>query len=196
MRRLCLALMLAGCCLLAVGGTATPTREVQLERLAMHWPAGYTIVWTTDSTHLLRADGQQAIVSSYGPAPDADWPPLAAAAHRRLAELGAKQLEESAVRFGTVLAPLARAELPDGSILLSTASEKPGKPPRSYLLQFSVVGRAGSTAYITVEGEGAALPEYRRLLPLFQTVRWIRRNPLGDPAPEYDACARASPSFS
>ena len=190
------AIVLASLCVLVAGAAGVPTREVQLERLAMHWPEGYTIVWYQHSTHLIRADGQQAIVSTYGPDADADARALPDAAHRKLVELGANHLEISATRFGTVLVPITRAELPDGSILLSAASEKTGARPRSYLLQFSVIGRAGRTAYITVEGKGVAKPEYQQLLPLFQTVRWIRRDPLDERAPEYQACARPSRFFS
>jgi hypothetical protein len=39
------------------------------------------------------------------------------------------------------------------------------------------------------------MPEYQRLLPLFQTARWLRRD-APEEDPEYQACASPVPSFS
>lgn len=196
MRRRSVAPMLAALCLLAVAPAGAERRDLELEGLAMQWPEGYTILWHRNSTVLIRGDGQKVVVSSFGPVSEAEAPMVPEAAYRKLVEFGANRLELAGVRFGAVLVPLARADLPDGSILLSHASEKPGSTPRSYLIQFNVIGRAGRIAYITVEGTGAVVPEYQRLLPLFQTARWIRKQPHDDRAPEYDACARPSSSFS
>jgi hypothetical protein len=146
----------------------------------MRWPHGYRVVRRKAPVMLAGPDAQEVTVSVY--AAGAQPSPAGIAAGEELAsdiERSTRLLQSAGESFGELVAPVARAVLPDGSVLVSCASQWRGFST-SYLLQFTVLSLGGDMAYLTVEGRGhAAAGEYQRVLPLFKSVRWERRHEIG-----------------
>jgi len=161
-------LVLGGCCL----ALAAQAAEVHFGRLALEWPGGYRVLRPAGPV-LLRGPQQQQVAASVYLAP-ADAP----AGQRAFAARSAQLVRSAAASHGRVVRT-ARSVLPDGSTLVAAASQGRGAA-KGYLLQFTVLAPSGHVGYVTVQGRGAdAAGAFRRLLPAFQTVRWLQAPPAG-----------------
>lgn len=142
--------------------------------LTMRWPHAYHQVRSGAPTVLSGPHGEAITVSVYPAVAEvASCDSAAAEDARKLVEGSTRLVRSAAQGFGHAVVPPERAALPDGSVLVSAASESDALVAPNYLLQFSVISRCGDMAYVTVEGKSApASEEYEALLPFFQTVRW------------------------
>jgi hypothetical protein len=165
--------VLGNCCLALAAQAQGSMAQVHFGHLAMQWPAGYTVT-RADAPVLLRGPKAQEVAASVYLAP-ADAP----ADRHAFAARSARLLGSAAASVGRVVRT-TRAVLPDGSLLVAVASQARGAG-RGYLLQFTVLAASGHVGYITVQGQaGEAAAEFRRLLPAFQSVRWLPEVPAGD----------------
>jgi hypothetical protein len=147
---------------------------VQFGPLSMRWPHAYNKVRDDTPIVLAGPHGEQVTVSVYPAAAEvASHDEVAAEDARKLVEGSTRLVRSAAQGFGHAIVSAARAALPDGSVLVSAASESEQAKNSNYLLQFSVISRCGDMAYVTVEGKSMpASEEYEALLPFFRTVRW------------------------
>lgn len=147
---------------------------VQFGPLTMRWPHSYHRVRSELPTVMSGPHGEEITVSVYPSVAEvATCESAAAEDARKLVEGSTRLVNSAAQGFGHAVVPAARVALPDGSVLVSAASESIPTKDANYLLQFSVISRRGDMAYVTVEGKAApASEEYEALLPFFQTVRW------------------------
>lgn len=158
-------------------GQAQTSERLKFGPLAMRWPHGYRVVRRADPVVLAGPGNEEVTISVYTPPAGAERADAAPQEVRRVVERHAQLMQSAAENFGEVIVPVARKELPDGSTLLSAASQWRGFST-SYLLQFHVVSRLGHIAYVTVEGRGRfAATRHDRLLPLFQSVQWLAGGP-------------------
>jgi hypothetical protein len=159
-------LVLGSCCL----ALAAQAAEVHFGHLAMQWPDGYSVVRPADPV-LLRGPQQQEVAASVYLAP-ADAP----GDQRSFAARSAHLVRSAAASHGRVVRTL-RSVLPDGSTLVAAASQRRGAAG-GYLLQFTVLSASGHVGFVTVQAQaGDAAGAFRRLLPAFQSVRWLADQP-------------------
>lgn len=164
-------LVVLGNCCLALAAQAQ-TSQVHFGHLAMQWPAGYTVLRPADPVLLQGPAGQDVAVSVTMAPADPDARAEAAAGQRSFAVRSARLMRSAAASHGRVVRT-TRSVLPDGSTLLATASQG-RRGADGYLLQFTVLATKGHVGYLTVQGKGRdATAEYRRLVPLFQSVHWV-----------------------
>lgn len=157
-------LFLAGCWLAVPAGAQS--EEVDFGHLAMQWPSGYTVVRPAEPVLLRGPQAQEVAASVYVATEDTPQ------AQRSFADRSERLVRSAAASHGRVVR-FTRSVLPDGSLLVAAASQARGAAG-GYLLQFTVLSPAGHVGYVTVEGQGRhAAGEFRRLLPLFHTVRWL-----------------------
>ncbi|MEJ8836378.1 hypothetical protein [Ramlibacter sp. AN1133] len=153
--------VLGSCCLAA----AAQAQELYFGHLAMQWPGGYTVVRPAEPVLLRGPQAQEVAASVY--LASADEPP-----DPNFADRSVRLVRSAAASHGRVVRT-TRSVLPDGSTLVAAASQARGAA-RGYLLQFTVLAAAGHVGYVTVQGRGGdAAVEFRRLLPAFQSVRWV-----------------------
>lgn len=166
-------LALAANSLLIVPGWAHTT-QARFGRLTILWPHAYDYFHAEPPVVLAGPHGQEVTVSVYPAAdPAAGCTSASAEDARKLVEGSLRLVRSAAEGFGAQVVPATRSGLPDGSTLVSAASEWQDASSMRYLLQFSVVSRCGDMAYVTVQGKDArAATQYEEMLPLFRTVRW------------------------
>jgi hypothetical protein len=169
--------VLASWCLL--GPLQAQTSEMHFGHLAMQWPAGYTVLRAGEPM-LLRGPRAQEMAAAVHMAIPRDRGLRATTEQRRFTRRSARLLQSAAASHGRVVHSASSA-LPDGSTLVAVASQARGAG--HYLLQFGVIARSGHVGYLTVLGRGGnASAEYRRLLPLFQTVHWVEDGAASGPS--------------
>jgi hypothetical protein len=160
--------VLGSWCLLAP--LQAQTSEMHFRHLAMQWPAGYTVLRAGEPM-LLRGPRGQEVAASVHLASFAERGSRARTEQRRFTRRSTRLLQSAAASHGR-LVHTANAALPDGSTLVAVASQT--RRSGHYLLQFGVIAESGHVGLLTVQGQGGNVSaEYRRLLPLFQTARWI-----------------------
>lgn len=166
-------LALAANSLLIVPGWAQAA-QARFGRLVILWPHAYDYFRAEPPLVLAGPDGQEVTVSVYPAADRAGGCPAEAAEDaRKLVEGSLRLVRSAAEGFGVPVVPVTRSALPEGSTLVSAASEWHGPASLRYLLQFSVVSRCADMAYVTVQGsQGRAAAQYEEMLPLLQTARW------------------------
>jgi len=169
-RRLYAALLLA--LSLAFGGIAPASAEDwQFGNLKLRWLDGFRYLPQGDVERFLGSQGEGVVVSAagFGAKTDVERAPLLAR-HRAFAETELPRL--AFVRGGLEL-PLARATLPDGSLLYTTGTAVAlPKDEVGYFLQFLLIGTNGDMAFFTVEGKGVVAAQMARFRPLFDSVTW------------------------
>jgi hypothetical protein len=146
--------------------------EVQLGSMAMQWPDGFTHKAGSAPIRLVGTGGEEVLASIFRIGSEAqpwdkeiDFP--------KMLESGSQQISTQAQRVGKVVVPLQRKELPDGSTLLTAASETSSLFSKGYFLLYMVISPAGRVGFITVEGsKSVATQEHERFLPYFQSVSW------------------------
>lgn len=97
----------------------------------------------------------------------------AAAEQEKMAVVGEDLLGKQGEKTGKVVIPLTRSSLPNGSLLIFTASETSSLFSSGYFLQYLIVSPAGRLGFFTIEGKGKPEEQNSRFLPVIQTTTWL-----------------------
>ena len=156
-------------CLCALAVHSQPI-ETRFGSLRVLWPQGFSLKSAQPPFELSGPAGAKVLVSVFRMdqrAPDKPLP-----SQNDLSASGERMLQANAEKAGTLVLPLQRTFLPDGSVLLFAGSSTGSLLSTGYFLQYALVSPHSRLAYITVEGKGDVRVEHPKYLPAFQTVEW------------------------
>jgi hypothetical protein len=151
------------------GSVPALAAELLFGSMQMQWPDGYALTGAAKSPFELSGPGGSKVLISVmrrtneGVGPDQE----------ELARTGEGFLRPQAEKAGKIVIPLDRATLPDGSLLLFIAAQKTGFFSSGCLLLYMVISPGGRLGFVTVEAKGDAAEEHGKVLPLFQSVKWL-----------------------
>lgn len=160
--------------LLALGSALSSqviAEEWRFGNLRLNWLDGFRYMPKDDVERFLGPQGEGVLVSAagFGASTPAERAPLLAR-HRAFAET---ELPRLAHMRGALEMPLARAELPGGSVLYTTGTRVAlPKDAAGFFLQFLLIAKSGDMAFFTVEGQGTVAAQMARFRPLFDSATW------------------------
>ena len=146
--------------------------DVQLGSLVLQWPDGFVPTSTKPPFALTGPSGEKVLVTVMRQRNE-PAPPGNAAEQGKMAEVGERFVRGQAEKVGTVVLPLERSTLLDGTLLYHTGSRTSGLFSTGYFLQYLLVSPVGRLAFITVEGKGDASTEHPKYLGPIATARWL-----------------------
>lgn len=146
--------------------------EVQFGSLVLQWPDGFAPTSTKPPFQLTGPNGETVLVTTMRQRNEPP-PPGDAAEQGKMAEVGEKFVSSQAEKVGTVVMPLERSKLPDGTLIYHIGSKTSSLFSTGFFVQYLLVSPVGRLAFITVEGKGDVATEHAKYLGPVGTARWL-----------------------